>query len=213
MAILLLAGALLHGLRRMFRRLKEQGQPTVIPSFFLILTVIVALGLSYQLARPMIEERVADTRNQLSHMREIGGFGARAQLYGDTWRMANDRFWFGWGLGSYGTVFALYNTQHASDNLPQYYEDAHSDWLQLLAETGAIGTALFLALLVAPLLLLRRLEKISSLPLYLFAGCGPISLYAWVEFPFSNPAVALTFWTCYFCAVRWVQLESHKHSG
>ena len=213
LAILILTGALLHGLRRIFRHLKEQGRSTIAPSFFLILTVIVALGMSYLLARPMIEERVADTRDQLSHMREIGGLGARAQLYGDTWRMANDRLWFGWGLGSYGTVFSLYNTQHASDNLPQHYEDAHSDWLQLLAETGAIGFFLFITLLATPLMVLSRLGKISSLPQYLFAGCALILLYAGIEFPFGNPAVTLTFWTCYFCAVRWVQLESCEHSG
>jgi O-antigen ligase len=127
--------------------------------------------------------------------------------------MANDRLWFGWGLGSYGTVFSLYNTQHASDNLPQHYEDAHSDWLQLLAETGAIGTFFSLMLLTAPLFLLRRLKKTTSLPRCLFAGCGLILLYAWVEFPFGNSAVTLAFWTCYFCAVRWAQLESHEPAG
>ena len=213
LAILLLAGALLHGLRRVFRHRKEQGRSTALPSVFLVLTGVVAFGLACLLARPMIEERITDTQEQIAHMHEIRGLGARAQLYGDTWRMAKDRPWFGWGLGAYGTVFTFYNNQHASDNLPQHYEDAHSDWLQLLAETGAIGTTLFMALLFGPLFLLRRTREMTSLPRYLFAGCGLILLYAGIEFPFGNPAVTIFFWICFFCAVRWVQLEPQERTS
>lgn len=213
LTILLLAGALIHGMRRVFRHHQKQGRSTAIPIFLLILTSIVALGLAYLLARPMIEERITDTQGQIANMHEIGGLGARAELYKDTWHMANDKPWFGWGLGSYGTVFTFYNNLLSGDNLPQYYEDAHSDWLQLLAETGTIGTMLFSAILLTPLLLLRGRRATSALPRYLFAGCGLILLYAGIEFPFGNPAVTLFFWICYFCAVRWIQLESHEHSG
>lgn len=212
LAIILLAAGLIQGLRRIFRHHKEQGRSTAMPSFFLILTGIVALTLAYFLARPMIEERITDTQEQITHMRKIGGLGARAQLYGDTWRMANDRPWFGWGLGSYGTVFTFYNNQHAIDNLPQYYEDAHSDWLQMLAEVGAIGTALFLTFLFCPLLLIRQSREITSLPRCLFAGCGLILLYAGIEFPFGNPAVTLFFWICFFCAVRWTRMDMHERT-
>ena len=37
-----------------------------------------------------------------------------------------------------------------------------------------------------------------------------IALYAWIEFPFGNPAVSLLFWTCFFGAIRWNRLD---HAG
>ena len=127
--------------------------------------------------------------------------------------MACARLWYGQGLGSYGTVFAFYNTQHAVDNLPQYYEYAHSDWLQLLAETGITGATLYALFLVLPLAALGGMRGVSAPPLYLLAGCGLILLYAWIEFPFGNPAVTLTFWICYFSAVRWAQLDRRERAG
>ena len=212
LAILLLSAASLHGLCRVVRYHRAEGKSTVGPSIALILTLVIAFIALIGLSREAIGTRVADTQAQIAQMEDTGSFGARAQLYGDTWRMACDRPWFGWGLGSYGTIFTFYNTLHSRDNLPQYYADAHSDWLQLLAETGAIGTGLYLLFFLAPLFLLRRSGKIPSLPRYLLFGCGLILLYAWIEFPFGNPAVTLAFWTCYFSAVRWAQLDQRERA-
>jgi hypothetical protein len=35
-----------------------------------------------------------------------------------------------------------------------------------------------------------------------------IALYAWVEFPFANPAVMLVFWLSLLTAVRYHQLTA-----
>ena len=213
LAVVLLAAALIHGLRRVAQYHKTEGKPTFGPSISLAVTVLIAFTALIGLTREVIETRTADTQAQLAHMQTIGSLGARAQLYHDTWRMAGEQPWFGWGLGSYGTVFSFYNTQTSPiDKLPVYYADAHSDWLQLFAETGAIGTLLFLGFLLAPLLTLRR-RTITTLPRYLFAGCGLILLYACIEFPFGNPAVTLTFWICYFAAVRWAQLDQRERTS
>jgi len=213
LAVLLLSAALIHGLRRVALHQRGLGKSTRGPLTALVLTIVVALAFLFVLARQSIETRLADTQQQLALMRSEGSIGGRAQLYGDTWHMACDRPWFGWGLGSYGTVFSFYNTQHAADNLPQYYEDAHSDWLQLFAETGAIGTFLLLGFFLVPLLQLRRLLQITALPRYLLGGCGLILLYAGIEFPFGNPAVTIAFLTCFFAAVRWAQIDQRAHTG
>ena len=211
LAVVLLAAALIHGLRRVTQYHKVEGKPTLGPSLALALTLLVACAALVGLTREVIETRAADTQAQIAQMQSIGSIGARAQLYGDTWRMACEQPWFGWGLGSYGTIFSFYNTLQSSDHLPQFYADAHSDWLQLFAETGAIGTLLFLGFLLAPLLTLRR-RAMTTLPRYLFAGCSLILLYACIEFPFGNPAVTLTFWICYFTAVRWAQLDQRERA-
>jgi hypothetical protein len=44
-------------------------------------------------------------------------------------------------------------------------------------------------------------------PRYLLAGCGLVLLYAWVEFPFANPAVMLTFCATFYCALRYAALD------
>jgi len=214
LALLLLSAATIEGLRRVFRYHHEHGKPLVAPTVALILTLLVAFTFLFVLSRQSIETRVADTQGQLARMRAEGSIGGRALLYNDTWRMALKQPWFGWGLGSYGTVFSFYNTQTSPvDRLPVFYADAHSDWLQLFAETGAIGTIFYLLFLLTPLLSIRRYSKISAQPRCLLAGCGLILLYAWIEFPFGNPAVTLAFWTCYFCAVRWAQLEQCEPAG
>ena len=36
---------------------------------------------------------------------------------------------------------------------------------------------------------------------------GLVLLYAWVEFPFANPAVMLTFCATFYCALRYAVLD------
>ena len=124
--------------------------------------------------------------------------------------MAADRPWFGWGMGSFPHVFMIYNTQKVNrqDNLPKYYHDAHSDWIQSLAENGFVGSGLLGLGAIVPLLGLRRRQLLgSSIPLHLLWGCGLVLLYAWIEFPFGNVAVVLSWWLCFFCAARYAHLQ------
>jgi O-antigen ligase len=176
------------------------------------IAMIVAGGVAYDLARPVIDQRVAQTTLQVAQMHSRGGIGTRAILYRDTWHMARDRLLFGWGMASFPTVFFLYNTQVPSaDRVPVFYYDAHSDWLQSVAELGLAGTLLIGCLGLAPLVGLRRL-RLGLLPGYLLAGCALVLLYAWVEFPFGNPAVVLAWWLCFFAAVRYARLDARARS-
>jgi hypothetical protein len=42
--------------------------------------------------------------------------------------------------------------------------------------------------------------------LYPLLGCAIVLIYAWVEFPFECPAVAILFWLLFFTAVRYARL-------
>ena len=208
LAILLLGGAFVHWATRFGRR-SEHRPSAILPIAGACLTLAMASAVIYWLARPTIDKRLAQTQFQIAQIRAQGSIGGRWILYRDTLRMARDQPWFGWGMGSYPTVFFTYNTQESSDpRLPLYYVDAHSDWLQSFAEVGLIGTVLLGLHGVVPLLSLRRRHFGSPLPLYLFGGCGLVLLYAWIEVPFGNPAVVLAWWLCFFLAVRYVQLDS-----
>ena len=212
MLLLLLAGALFHWLRRIHRHARAGGRSPAVPAAIAVGAFLVGIVAIYLLGEPVIEARVDKTREQIEQIKLHGGLGGREQLYGDTWRMAREKIWFGWGLESYATVFQTFNQQVSVEGWVPFYAQAHSDWLQALAELGVAGTALVLLLGAVPLAALRRTGPTGALPGCLLAGCGLIALYAWVEFPFANPAVMLTFWLCFFTAIRYAQLDAHART-
>jgi O-antigen ligase len=157
-------------------------------------------------AGDVINSRIKMAKEQVSMAWAQGGLGARGMVYSDTWRMARARPLFGWGMGSFPSVFALYNTQVSKgDRIPVVYHDAHSDWLQSVAEIGFAGTALIGASVMLPALAARRI-KVTPIPYFLLAGCILVAAYALVEFPFGNVAVVLAWWLCFFCSIQYLRL-------
>lgn len=206
---LLLLGALTHFLLRLVRRRREQRAPVLLPVAGIVLAALLAAVAIIWLGRASIAQRLQQTTAQLSPEARAATVQSRLTLYRDTWTMAVQKPWFGWGLESYAHVFRIYNTQRAAEQwiwIP-FYAEAHNDWLQSLAETGFIGTGLLILLGLLPLIAIpwRRVE--SVLPRYLLAGCAIVLLYAWVEFPFANPAVVLTFCASFYCALRYAALD------
>jgi O-antigen ligase len=213
---LLLGGAFLHWLTHLAQQRRRYKESMAIPLAGALLAGVLALGGIYYLAAKTIAARVAKTEEQIADLREHkASASARVILYRDTWRMARDRIWFGWGMASYPPVFIFYNTQSPGpiDHLPVYYHDAHSDWLQAVAEHGLIGSALLALLGLIPLAPMLRRPPRSPLPAYLLAGCGLILLYAWLEFPFGNSAVVLSWWLCFFTAVQYTRLQYSAETG
>jgi O-antigen ligase len=128
--------------------------------------------------------------------------------------MAADKPVFGWGLESYGSIFLRYTSSRRSpDGFITVFVDAHSDWLQALAELGFAGTALLLLVGLLPLADTFRLRNVSAVSAWLLAGCGMIAAYAWVEFPFACPAVVATWWVLWFSALRTLQLTPASTSS
>jgi O-antigen ligase len=208
LVLVLLTGALIHWLWRLRRQHRADGASLAAPAAVAVIVFLVGLGGIYLLGRPVIEARVNKTREQIEEIRLRGDRGGRTQLYADTWRMAREKIWFGWGLGSYATVFQIFNQQVSVEGWVPFYAHAHSDWLQALAEVGLAGTVLIVLMGAVPLTSLWRLGPPGAVSGYLLAGCGLLAIYAVVEFPFANPAVMEAFWLCFFTAVRYARLDS-----
>lgn len=207
---LLLGGALLHWAARFVQQRRQFRESLAWPLLGALAALVLGAAGVWFVARESITTRVAKTREQLDEMRARGSVGSRGVLYHDTWRMARDRLWFGWGMASYPHVFTLYNSQKSVDKLPVFYRDAHSDWLQAVAEHGLVGAALLALCAIVPLRRVRWRHLANPLPCYLLAGCALILLYAWVEFPFGNVAVVLSWWLCFFCAVHYGRLYDRE---
>ena len=208
--VALLGGACFHWIFHLVKKRRRFKESVAAPLSAALAAIVLAGAGVWFVAQDSITVRLTLTKEQVGAMRAIGGLGSRSDLYRDTWHMARDKPWFGWGMASYPHVFTLYNTQTSVDKLPVFYRDAHSDWLQSLAEHGFIGTALLGLCAVVPLLHLRRRHLTSPVPAYLLAGCGLILLYATVEFPLGNIAVVLTWWVCFFCAVHYARLYDRE---
>ncbi len=213
LVLVLLAGAFLHWTLRTTRQRLARQESFVPPLLGGLLAAVVAGAIAYKLAEPIIVQRVAKTIEQVTELHARGSLGDRATVYRDTWRMAQERLLFGWGMASYPNVFYLFNSQVPGiDHLPKFYFDAHSDWLQSLAELGVVGTFLLGLHGLVPLFSLR-LRRIGPLPCYLFSGCALILLYALIEFPFGNPAVVLAWWLCFFAGVRYARLDAQAEDS
>jgi O-antigen ligase len=207
--ILLLGGAFVGWVARLVgrrRRLNESAVPALLGSGIAI--AAAAAGIWF-IARDSIKARLTVTEGQIATMRAHDSLGSRVTLYADTWRMAGDRLLFGWGMGSFPYVFVIYNSQeypNSVDHLQNNYHDAHNDWLQCAAEHGLAGAALLGLCGAVPLLRLRGQARAGPLTRTLLAGCGLVLVYAWVEFPFGNVAVVLSWWLCFFCALAYAGL-------
>ena len=206
---LLLFGALAHFLLRLVRRRREHHESALLPVAGIILAALLSVAAIAWLSREVIAQRSRLTSEQVTRIAREDTLNSRLTLYRDTWRMAAAKPAFGWGLESYAHVFWVFNTQRTAEArfyIP-FYAEAHNDWLQSLAEVGFVGTGLLALLLLVPLLSVPWRRVTSLIPRYLLAGCAIVLLYAWVEFPFANPAVLLTFCATFYCAIRYAWLD------
>lgn len=122
-----------------------------------------------------------------------------------TWDMAKDRLFFGWGAGSFRYIFPIYQKEykkiwyHAKWKKKGWlgrriYNYAHNDWLQFLAEYGALGCAflggLFMCICISGIKLFAITKSAGCLML---CGISLIFIHNFVDFIFSSPAYWVAF--------------------
>src|SRR5205814_9499291 len=67
-----------------------------------------------------------------------GVAASRLTIARDTLRMATDRPWLGWGLGTFSAVYP----QYRSFPIDLLVDHAHNDYVEMLAETGLLGACI-----------------------------------------------------------------------
>lgn len=123
---------------------------------------------------------------------------ARGELGWNTLAMIADRPFFGWGLGSFNAVYPDYSERHRAvlgdwtvlESAARFAGASHNEFLQLHAELGLVGWALFLACIVV---LARHAwrKKRDRLDLAAGASLGVAALLSLIAFPLQNAATAM----------------------
>jgi O-antigen ligase len=127
--------------------------------------------------------------------------GIRWNMTKDSLRMFSHRPVWGWGLGTFPTVYPSYRSFYT--NL--FINEAHDDYAQLLVETGLLGFGLMLWFLVRMyrhgLPTSRRWEFTwdGALSLAAVLGCTGILIHSFVDFNLQIPANAALFYV--LCAL------------
>ena len=113
----------------------------------------------------------------------------RTNYWRVAWHEVEADPWLGGGAGS----FQRYWLRHRSANLPVL--DAHSLYLETLAELGPVGLALLLCVLAVPLLGLRAARR-TPLAAAAFGGYVAYLVHAGIDWDWEMPAVTLTALAC-----------------
>ncbi|MBR6021974.1 MAG: O-antigen ligase family protein, partial [Kiritimatiellae bacterium] len=100
----------------------------------LALAVLGAAGLWG--AADRLNPRFADART-------MSGANRRSDIWAHSWMLAKQRPLAGWGYGKKAFVRLVYeNPDQRAPDVPVRFPHAHSFWLMLFVEGGAVGTAL-----------------------------------------------------------------------
>jgi O-antigen ligase len=119
----------------------------------------------------------------------------RAEMVRDTWRIFVDHPLTGTGLGTLQEVFPRYETLYDG----AIVNHTHNDYLEVLAETGAVGgliCACFLALFFAAAWThIARAKNPLDLALHIgaFSACCALLTHSLVDFNLHIPSNALVF--------------------
>ncbi|MEG3123102.1 O-antigen ligase family protein [Sphingomonas sp. GB1N7] len=122
---------------------------------------------------------------------------SRQTSFALTWQAAREFFPVGSGIGSFQSVY------HMHEQLPSvtstFMNHAHSDWLELLLETGLPGMVLAVAFLVWAAARARAIWKAESRDYFAQAAIIAIiaiALHSLVDYPLRTAALSAVFFAC-----------------
>src|ERR1700733_1962689 len=139
----------------------------------------------------------------------------RLNMTKDCLRMFSLRPLWGWGLGTFPTVYPSYRSFYT--NL--FVNEAHNDYAQLLVETGLLGFGLTLGFLVRlyryglPTSRRSEFQWDEAVSLAALLGCTGILLHSFVDFNLQIPANAALFYVLCGLAASKSLAELSKPGG
>ena len=184
------------------RSMKNKGWLILVIAVFIIL-IIAWLG-----ATPVVE-RI------LSFKAEIASryFGGRLPIWEGTLNIIKDNPIFGTGLGTFNYIFPKYQPAVI---IAKHYTYAHSDFLELLSETGIIGFSLFVICgLWSMVYLFRRYSQrhdpwVTGMSICVFGSLASIFIHSFTDFNLHIPANAVLLAVILALFVSILRVDNHS---
>lgn len=141
----------------------------------------------------------------------------RGHFWGIAWQIFTAHPIIGAGFDAFGTAFSRYDTWNGFFRV----EQAHNDYLQMLADAGILGFACITAFVF--LLLKKGIRSISgqtddlrrSIAVGALAGCFGILIHSFFDFPLRTTANAFVFLMLAVLAASVAERKKHsrKHAS
>lgn len=186
--------------REMFRRSDTRSAVLLITSLMLIDLFIVGAWFGV--------DKLADRMAQTSLEHDAG----RVEVSLNTLNLLKDYPLVGAGGGTFHLAYARYR----GDGVTQYYDHAHQDYLEIMADVGVVGIGLlglvvllsFWAALQA--LFKRRDPLMRGMAFASIMGIAALLIHSTVDFNLQIPANAATFMV--ILALGWIALNLDKRA-
>lgn len=138
----------------------------------------------------------------------------RAHFWGIAWQIFLANPIIGAGLDAFGAAFSRYDTWSGVYRV----EQAHNDYLQILADAGILGFACVVAFVV--MLVKKGISTVTrrnndvdrAISIGAFAGCFGILIHSFFDFPLRTPANAFFFLLLIVLAVGHTAVHGRRTS-
>lgn len=120
---------------------------------------------------------------------------------------------FGWGASSLRYAFPIYQRNYPGIFIDHgqrlYWEHAHDDYAEFLAEFGTIGCSILAAGFLSVVLALAKARFWRNpLAVLVGAGCVVTLIHCTGDFNFYNPAILTTWCFLAVAVIRWTEIEN-----
>lgn len=186
---------------RMFRRSDMRSAVILVASLVVIDLLIVGAWFGVE----KVAQRIAES--------SLSQDAGRVEVSGNTLEMLKDYPLAGSGGGSFFVAFMRYR----DEGVLEYYDHAHQDYLEIAADTGAIGIALLGLVVMASLwaalraLYHRHDVLMRGMAFSSVMGIAALLIHSTVDFNLQIPANAATFMV--ILALGWIALHLDRRTG
>lgn len=137
---------------------------------------------------------------------ELSGipWSLQSELWQNAFALFLDKPLFGWGIGSFETVFAL---KSEADLALGRVLTPHSDLLHILVEQGIVGLLVWLLPVAYVGIRFLRCPGKRVLNAHLWVALTVMLVLALVSFPLQNPACLFSFWLILGATDAWLSVQ------
>ena len=162
-----------------------------------LLIFLLSIHLVFPYILPMPTKLEVNYRERVASASDLesGSASERLAVWANTIDMVRDHP-AGVGINNWKVVYPLYNRSRIIDKVTSsetHFEEAHNDYIQMVAEIGVVGFAFYLWILVALVRMCWKSpdDKYSPFFLWSIVGFMTTSLFS---FPGKMPVTSLFFW-------------------